>query len=71
MRTEAWLAADPNRSKGEFVVLVQGAAATKRGGYPGKSPFADRAAGGASASRAVAVAAKLTGCGKSRCTIWR
>ncbi|MFO1370996.1 MAG: 16S rRNA (cytidine(1402)-2'-O)-methyltransferase [Candidatus Competibacteraceae bacterium] len=57
----AWLEADSNRSKGEFVVLVQGAPAAREADTPENRRLLLALLGELPVSRAVVVAAKLTG----------
>ncbi len=57
----AWLAADPYRSKGEFVLVVQGAAATSAVDTPDHRRLLLALLAELPLGRAVAVAARLTG----------
>lgn len=57
----AWLAADPYRSKGEFVLVVQGAAATSAVDTPDHRRLLSALLAELPPGRAVAVAARLTG----------
>lgn len=57
----AWLEGDSNRSKGEFVVLVQGAPAASEADTPENRRLLLALLGELPVSRAVVVAAKLTG----------
>lgn len=58
---QVWLAADPHRQKGEFVVVTQGAAATGTADTPENRRLLAALLVELPTSRAVAVAAKLTG----------
>jgi 16S rRNA (cytidine1402-2'-O)-methyltransferase len=58
---QVWLAADPHRQKGEFVVVTQGAAATGTADTPENRRLLAALLVELPASRAVAVAARLTG----------
>ncbi|MBL8247232.1 MAG: rRNA (cytidine-2'-O-)-methyltransferase, partial [Candidatus Competibacter sp.] len=57
----AWLDADPNRCKGEFVVLAQGATAANEADTPENRRLLLALLSELPLSRAVVVAAKLTG----------
>lgn len=57
----AWLMADPNRRKGEFVVLVQGAPTATEADTPQNRRLLSTLLSELPASRAVVVVAKLTG----------
>lgn len=57
----AWLAADPNRRKGEFVLLLHGASPTTEADTPENRRLLSALLSELPVSRAVVVAAKLTG----------
>ena len=57
----AWLDADPNRERGEFVLVAQGAPAASEVDTPETRRILAALLGELPASRAVAVAARLTG----------
>jgi len=58
---QAWLAADPDRSRGEFVLIVEGAPPPARGADEGASRTLEILLGELPVKQAVALAAKLTG----------